>query len=216
MRVVDEDVAVGRLGVDLAARVGDADAFVDRGRLDAAAGLVDGDHAFDRSQRDRAVTTGNFRVAMNGFDGDFRLRAFDRRVEIRAREVHRHPSRHRDLVVDEAAGTAAAGRALRADPQRVVGGLGADRFARAVRRLDAHAVLIPRAHHDLAGLVAQDEARAFRDVNRLLRAGTDLRSARPRLDRLLRIDRAVTRLRECRRAERERDRGQPEGDADST
>ena len=76
-----------------------------------------------------------------------------------------------------------------------------------MRRLDAHAILIPRAHHDLAGLVAQHQARALRDVDGLLRAGTDFRSARPRLDGLLRIDRAVTRLRECGGAERERDRG---------
>ena len=76
-----------------------------------------------------------------------------------------------------------------------------------MRRLDAHAILIPRAHHDFAGLVAEHEPRALGDVDGLLGAGADLRPARPRLNRLLRVDRAVARLRECRRAERERDRG---------
>jgi hypothetical protein len=66
LRVVDEDVAVGGLGVDLAARIGDADAFVDRRCLHAAAGLVDGDHAFHGAKGDVAVAMRRARLKIRG------------------------------------------------------------------------------------------------------------------------------------------------------
>ena len=142
------------------------------------------------------------------FDRDFRLRAFNGGVEIRARQVDRHPAWHRDLVIHKAAGAAAVAGTSRANAERVVHGLCADGFARTVRGLDPDAILIPRADHDFAGLVVQHEARAFGDVNCLLGTRSGLGPTGPCLDGLLRrVVCTVARLRESRRAQCERERG---------
>jgi hypothetical protein len=66
--------------------------------------------------------------------------------------------------------------------------LNVNAFAIAVRGLHTHLIAIPRANDDFTGIVAEHQARALDDVDRLVAPRRTLRTARPRLDRgLLRL-----------------------------
>jgi hypothetical protein len=202
--IVDENVAIGRFGGDLAADVGEPNAFVHRGRLHAAARFIHRDHAFDRTKRHRPVAAGDAGVTVHGFHGDLGGGSFDGCVEIGAREIDRHPAWHRDLIVHEAARSARAAGALRANPQRHVGRFGGDGFSRAVGGLDPHLVALPRPHHHFAGIVAQHQPRALGHVHGLVRSRRAFGSAGTRLDcGLLRLRAAIERL--CQRVYPERE-----------
>ena len=100
--LVEDDVSVGRLRRDLAARAGDPDAFVDRADVDAALGVLDDDLALDRLGGDEPRSALDDDVAAHGFGGDFVLRAFDADVEELPAHLHRQPGRRGDFVVDAA------------------------------------------------------------------------------------------------------------------
>src|SRR5207247_7368336 len=67
---VENDVAVGRLGGDVAGDVGEADAFVDAADFETPLRLLDRDQALDRLERDEARSAAHRDVAAGRVDVD--------------------------------------------------------------------------------------------------------------------------------------------------
>src|SRR6266550_3208529 len=151
------DVAVHRLGVDVAVAPTHRDALVDRADFDTTAAALQCHLAFDRLERDVAAPTRHGDLALDGLRADLRLHARHLDVRVEPGERERHAFGDGDVVLHRLRHAAPA-RGLHGDHLPVGGHL--DAIPARVLGVQPHLAPVPGPHGDLPAEVVDLEPAA--------------------------------------------------------